>query len=86
MVAAGATYAEAASALGLSRNAVAGACHRVGLKVGRRRSRNPDIEKARVAAIRAWWASRKHRVHHVQTAADIASIASSIASSKSAKA
>lgn len=84
MVAAGATYAEAGNALGLSRNAVAGACHRAGVRVGRKRPRNAAIERARADAIRnalrAWWAKKKHRVHRVQAADDIASIASNTAS------
>lgn len=52
MVRRGATYAEAAEALDMTRNAVSGACGRAGVKVGRR----PD---AKSRAMKNWWAQRR---------------------------
>lgn len=52
LVADGATYQEAADALGISRNAVAGACKRAGVRVGHR----PEaVRRARVKGARLRW-------------------------------
>lgn len=48
----GATYVEAADKLGISRNAVAGACLRSGLKVGRKGRRRGGVSSEK--AIETW--------------------------------
>jgi hypothetical protein len=65
LVSLGKTYSEAAHAIGLNRNQVAGACTRSGLRVGcdrakskaseqlRRQRRDPYFELKRLAALRA---------------------------------
>jgi hypothetical protein len=49
LVASGKTYSEAATYLGLTRNQVAGACYRAGLKV----NDTGDTRRARIATARA---------------------------------
>lgn len=85
MVLSGCTYQETADALGMTRSAVAGACRRAGVKVGRSRPRNPGLEAARKAAIKRWWTQRRHRVQIGSKLFQTTSIASSIASTKTLK-
>jgi hypothetical protein len=58
LVKSGKTYSEAAERLGLTRNSVAGACYRAGVRVGYGGERREKFSERVAAGLRSVWAKR----------------------------